>query len=599
MPSPRPVKPRRSEVVALTLTRSGLDPGDAAERGAHRRGVRADLRRLADQRAVEMADGEAAVRGALHRLARGRSPRRRPSRRDRRAGTTGRCRLPPARRRWRRSARACRRRRRNGRRGRGRRGSPRRRASPASPGPKACTSKPLPVRMSMALSRCGRGAGEVGRGGDLEVVLVARRPGRTRGRRPGRPPRRRAASPGWARCAARIVGEAEALRRLRAPEALARGRRRRRRPSVAAPERVDHRQRGQGGREGVEGVERPPRRARGAGRAARRRGSARGRARAGASASSPAQDRVGAARARRRPAGAAGRRRGRRARPRRVRGRRGGSRPGADRRRDAPAGPRPRAAARCCRPSGRYCFGVSPPSALPRPAATIKPAVRIKPRSRRRRTVLGATTSCYNGAPPTGSAPRPAARRPRGNGALTGYLAGRGPECLPPMLHCGRQRQSCLRFTHMSVGLGCISRGPPVFLAPMAGITDVPFRTVALRLGAGLVVSEMVASEEMVRARPSARARAELGLGDERTAVQLAGREARWMAEAARWCAGQGARIIDINFGCPAQEGDQRAVGLGADARPRSCAAADRGGGRGGRGAGDGEDAARLGRERR
>ena len=64
----------------------------------------------------------------------------------------------------------------------------------------------------------------------------------------------------------------------------------------------------------------------------------------------------------------------------------------------------------------------------------------------------------------------------------------------------------------------------------------------------------MVASEEVVRARPSARARAELGLGAERTAVQLAGREARWMAEAARCCAGQGARIIDINFGCPAKK---------------------------------------------
>ena len=88
----------------------------------------------------------------------------------------------------------------------------------------------------------------------------------------------------------------------------------------------------------------------------------------------------------------------------------------------------------------------------------------------------------------------------------------------------------------------------------MAGITDLPFRSVVLAFGAGRVVSEMVASEEVLRARPSARARAELGLGVERTAVQLAGREARPMAEAARWCAGQGARIIDINFGCPAKK---------------------------------------------
>ncbi len=106
----------------------------------------------------------------------------------------------------------------------------------------------------------------------------------------------------------------------------------------------------------------------------------------------------------------------------------------------------------------------------------------------------------------------------------------------------------------MSVGLGCSGSGPPVFLAPMAGITDVPFRTVALQQGAGRVVSEMVASEEVMRARPSARARAELGFGADRTAVQLAGREAHWMGEAARYCADQGARVIDINFGCPAKK---------------------------------------------
>ena len=88
----------------------------------------------------------------------------------------------------------------------------------------------------------------------------------------------------------------------------------------------------------------------------------------------------------------------------------------------------------------------------------------------------------------------------------------------------------------------------------MSGITDAPFRALALELGACRVVSEMVASEEVVRARPSARARAELGFGAPRTAVQIAGREARWMAEAARYCAGQGAEIIDINLGCPAKK---------------------------------------------
>ena len=95
---------------------------------------------------------------------------------------------------------------------------------------------------------------------------------------------------------------------------------------------------------------------------------------------------------------------------------------------------------------------------------------------------------------------------------------------------------------------------PPVFLAPLAGITDLPFRNLVARFGAGLVVSEMVASQEMVQAKPGVRERAELGFGLENTAVQLAGREAHWMAEAARQVEANGARIIDINMGCPAKK---------------------------------------------
>ena len=94
---------------------------------------------------------------------------------------------------------------------------------------------------------------------------------------------------------------------------------------------------------------------------------------------------------------------------------------------------------------------------------------------------------------------------------------------------------------------------PPVLLAPMAGITDLPFRRIVARFGAGLVVSEMVASEDVLRAQPLARARAELGFGEDATAVQLAGRDPYWMAEAARYLQGQGARVIDINMGCPAK----------------------------------------------
>ena len=94
----------------------------------------------------------------------------------------------------------------------------------------------------------------------------------------------------------------------------------------------------------------------------------------------------------------------------------------------------------------------------------------------------------------------------------------------------------------------------PVFLAPMAGITDLPFRTLVSRFGAGLVVSEMIASGEFLTGRPGTHAKAELGAGIEGSSVQLAGREAGAMAEAARRVAGMGARIIDINMGCPAKK---------------------------------------------
>ena len=99
-----------------------------------------------------------------------------------------------------------------------------------------------------------------------------------------------------------------------------------------------------------------------------------------------------------------------------------------------------------------------------------------------------------------------------------------------------------------------VTLSPPVALAPMAGITDLPFRKLAASFGAGLVVSEMVASCDVINARPGTRERAELALGVEGSAVQLAGREAEPMAEAARMVEGQGARIIDINMGCPAKK---------------------------------------------
>jgi len=97
---------------------------------------------------------------------------------------------------------------------------------------------------------------------------------------------------------------------------------------------------------------------------------------------------------------------------------------------------------------------------------------------------------------------------------------------------------------------------PPVFLAPMAGISDLPFRQLVLGFGVGLVVSEMIASQELAQAkkRTEVHNRAELGLGNGQTAVQIAGREAHWMAESAKMLVGLGARMVDINMGCPAKK---------------------------------------------
>jgi tRNA-dihydrouridine synthase B len=91
-----------------------------------------------------------------------------------------------------------------------------------------------------------------------------------------------------------------------------------------------------------------------------------------------------------------------------------------------------------------------------------------------------------------------------------------------------------------------------VLLAPMSGITDTPLRRLTERLGAGLVVSEMTASDDLVRGRPMSVLRCEAtGVGPH--VVQLAGCETHWMSEGARIAEAGGAAIIDINMGCPAR----------------------------------------------
>lgn len=106
----------------------------------------------------------------------------------------------------------------------------------------------------------------------------------------------------------------------------------------------------------------------------------------------------------------------------------------------------------------------------------------------------------------------------------------------------------------MALSIGNVALDAPVVLAPMAGITDLPFRQLVGSFGAGLVVSEMVASQEMVQAKPGVRERAELGFGLANTAVQLAARDVYWAGEAARMVEANGARMIDINMGCPARK---------------------------------------------
>jgi tRNA-dihydrouridine synthase B len=108
--------------------------------------------------------------------------------------------------------------------------------------------------------------------------------------------------------------------------------------------------------------------------------------------------------------------------------------------------------------------------------------------------------------------------------------------------------------------IGSVNVPNRVILAPMSGITDAPFRRLAEGLGAGLVVSEMTASAGLVRREREAHVRSE-SRGIAIRVVQLAGCEARWMAEGARIAEAQGADIIDINMGCPARQVTNGAAG--------------------------------------
>jgi tRNA-dihydrouridine synthase B len=106
----------------------------------------------------------------------------------------------------------------------------------------------------------------------------------------------------------------------------------------------------------------------------------------------------------------------------------------------------------------------------------------------------------------------------------------------------------------VSINLGLVTIAEPVILAPMSGVTDLPFRRLVKEQGAALVVSEMIASEATIRATRQSLIMAQSCPDEQPMAVQLAGCEPRVMAEAAKLNADRGAALIDINFGCPVKK---------------------------------------------
>ena len=102
--------------------------------------------------------------------------------------------------------------------------------------------------------------------------------------------------------------------------------------------------------------------------------------------------------------------------------------------------------------------------------------------------------------------------------------------------------------------IGDVQIAGRVLTAPMTGVSDLPFRRAASRLGAPYVATEMVACEMFARGRPDVVRRAAVGEGLPLMVVQLVGREAKWLAQGAAMAEAAGAEIIDINMGCPAKE---------------------------------------------
>src|SRR5690348_16578849 len=104
------------------------------------------------------------------------------------------------------------------------------------------------------------------------------------------------------------------------------------------------------------------------------------------------------------------------------------------------------------------------------------------------------------------------------------------------------------------IRIGPVEVGSPVILAPMTAVTDLPFRRAVKRYGAGLTVTEMIASQAMIRETRQSIQKAMWDPAEEPVSMQLAGCESHVMAEAAKLNEQRGAAIIDINMGCPVKK---------------------------------------------
>jgi tRNA-dihydrouridine synthase B len=106
----------------------------------------------------------------------------------------------------------------------------------------------------------------------------------------------------------------------------------------------------------------------------------------------------------------------------------------------------------------------------------------------------------------------------------------------------------------MPIKIGNFELKDPVILAPMSGVTDKPFRHIVKSFGAGLMVSEMVACQAMIRQTRESMLKCEMSEIEDMTSVQLAGNEPQLMADAAKLNEDMGAKIIDLNYGCPVKK---------------------------------------------